>query len=187
MQYIAYIITAASVIGTVANSFGKRWCFIVWGITNTFWIAYNISINSYAQAMLYAFNLLMAIVGFIKWRGKTRKNYTKAVKQINTALKISLKKWQINYIFRDGNYHSQLSHGRCNGKTLANVIKLCLSEGEPMIFRRNAECPCEHFCEYAKEDTTTPARRRYFVQETIRIYTKLEAETDLPLRQIIFR
>ena len=70
MQYIAYIITAASIVGTVANSFGKRWCFIVWGITNAFWIGYNIAIGSYAQALLYAFNLVMALVGFIEWGNK---------------------------------------------------------------------------------------------------------------------
>ena len=70
MQYIAYIVSAASIIGTIANSFKKRWCFIVWGITNIFWIVYNIMLLSYAQALLYAFNLAMAIVGFIKWGKK---------------------------------------------------------------------------------------------------------------------
>ena len=72
MQYIAYIITAASIVGTVANSFGKRWCFVVWGITNAFWIIYNVVLCSYAQALLYTFNLVMAIVGFLKW-GKDKR------------------------------------------------------------------------------------------------------------------
>ena len=67
LQYIAYLATAASVVGTVANSFGKRWCFVVWGITNAFWIGYNIAYSSYAQALLYAFNLIMAVVVFISW------------------------------------------------------------------------------------------------------------------------
>lgn len=67
LQLIAYVVTAASVIGTVANSFGKRWCFIIWGITNIFWIAYNAAFGSYAQALLYAFNLVMVIIGFIRW------------------------------------------------------------------------------------------------------------------------
>lgn len=70
LQLIAYVVTAASVIGTVVNSFGKRWCFIIWGITNTFWIAYNAAFGSYAQALLYAFNLVMAIIGFIRWGKK---------------------------------------------------------------------------------------------------------------------
>lgn len=40
MQYIAYFVTAASIIGTVANSLQKRWCFWVWLCTNAFWIGY---------------------------------------------------------------------------------------------------------------------------------------------------
>lgn len=28
MNYIAYAVTAASIVGTVANSFQKRWCFL---------------------------------------------------------------------------------------------------------------------------------------------------------------
>lgn len=37
MNYIAYAATVASIVGTVANSFQKRWCFWVWGCTNTLW------------------------------------------------------------------------------------------------------------------------------------------------------
>lgn len=70
MQYITYIMTAATIAGTVANSFQKRWCFYIWGITNAFWCIYNISIKEYAQAGLYAFNLIMAVVGLVKWRKK---------------------------------------------------------------------------------------------------------------------
>lgn len=53
---------------SVANSFQKRWCFWVWGFTNTFWCVFNIVNRSYAQAILYAFNFAMAILGLIKWR-----------------------------------------------------------------------------------------------------------------------
>lgn len=68
MNNIAYLITALSIIGTIANSFQKRWCFYIWGATNTFWIAYNILNWQYAQALLYIFNLVMSIVGIIKWK-----------------------------------------------------------------------------------------------------------------------
>ena len=70
MQYIAYFVTAASIAGTVANSFQKRWCFWVWICTNTFWTVYNIISGSYAQALLYAFNFIMAVIGLVKWRQK---------------------------------------------------------------------------------------------------------------------
>lgn len=74
MNYIAYFVTAASIIGTVANSFQKRWCFWVWIFTNTFWCVYNVIFGSYAQALLYAFNFAIAIVGLVKWRKISIKN-----------------------------------------------------------------------------------------------------------------
>lgn len=70
MNYIAYAVTAASIVGTIANSFQKRWCFWVWGCTNTFWCVFNIISGSYAQAVLYAFNFVMAVIGLIKWKEK---------------------------------------------------------------------------------------------------------------------
>ncbi|MEQ2441580.1 nicotinamide mononucleotide transporter [Solibaculum intestinale] len=70
MNYIAYAVTVASIVGTVANSFQKRWCFWVWGCTNAFWCVFNILSGSYAQAILYAFNFAMAVVGLAKWSKK---------------------------------------------------------------------------------------------------------------------
>ena len=70
MQYIAYFVTAASIIGTVANSLKKRWCFWVWICTNAFWVGYNLRTGSYAQALLYVFNFVMAVVGLVQWRRK---------------------------------------------------------------------------------------------------------------------
>lgn len=73
MNYIAYIVTALSIVGTVANSFQKRWCFVVWAFTNSFWSVFNIINGSYAQAILYAFNLAMAFIGIWKWRKNEKK------------------------------------------------------------------------------------------------------------------
>lgn len=68
MNYIAFIFTTLSIIGTVANSFKKRWCFYVWSCTNIFWCGYNVSNGMWAQALLYAFNFSTCIIGFYKWR-----------------------------------------------------------------------------------------------------------------------
>lgn len=68
MNMIPYIVTAASIVGTVANSFQKRWCFYIWLCTNAFWCVYNAKNRSYAQSLLYAFNFAMAILGLIKWK-----------------------------------------------------------------------------------------------------------------------
>lgn len=75
MDYLAYFITAASILGTVANSLQKRWCFWVWLCTNSFWCIYNTINGQYAQTLLYVFNLITCIVGLLKWQ------------QINDALK----------------------------------------------------------------------------------------------------
>ena len=68
MDYLAYFITAASILGTVANSLQKRWCFWVWLCTNSFWCVYNTINVQYAQTLLYVFNLITCIVGLLKWR-----------------------------------------------------------------------------------------------------------------------
>lgn len=70
MNNIAYIVTLVSIIGTVANSFQKRWCFYIWLCTNAFWCIYNIINKQYAQALLYLFNFIMAIIGLVKWKAK---------------------------------------------------------------------------------------------------------------------
>lgn len=73
MNYIAYFVTLCSIVGTVANSFQKRWCFWVWICTNTFWCAYNTASGSYAQSLLYAFNFAMAVLGLWKWKQKEKR------------------------------------------------------------------------------------------------------------------
>ena len=70
---ITYIMTTLAIVGTVANSFKKRWCFILWGVTNCFWCGYWIFSGEYAAAIQYGFNLIMAVVGFIKWGEKPQK------------------------------------------------------------------------------------------------------------------
>lgn len=72
MNNIAYFITAASIVGTVANSLQKRWCFWVWICTNTFWCAFNTVNGQYAQSLLYAFNFAMAVLGLVKWKKKQK-------------------------------------------------------------------------------------------------------------------
>ena len=66
-ENIAYLMAAASVIGTIANSFQKKWCFYIWGCTNTFWIIYNFLAKQYAQMLLYIFNFATCVIGLIKW------------------------------------------------------------------------------------------------------------------------
>lgn len=73
MIIITYIMTALSIIGTVANSFRRKWCFYLWAVTNTFWCVYNFAHEEYALAIQYAFNFAMAVVGLIRWSREERK------------------------------------------------------------------------------------------------------------------
>lgn len=68
MDKFAFLITAASIVGTCANSFQKKWCFYVWMVTNTFWCVYNFIAGQHAQAILYVFNFVMCVVGLRKWK-----------------------------------------------------------------------------------------------------------------------
>lgn len=186
MKYIAYFVTAASIVGTVANSFQKRWCFWVWICTNTFWCVYNVIFGSYAQALLYAFNFAMAVVGLVKWRKNRKRIPRKIVKRINKALNIKLYEWQINFIFGDGEYWDEHSHGRANGKTLANALKLCLSSGPPLIYDKRLRVFVDgDVKEYAKEDAKTRLRYKFFCDEILKTHKALDETGGIPLREII--
>lgn len=72
MTIVSYVVTVITIIGTVANSFQKWWCFIIWIATNTFWIIYNITIKEYQQAFIYVVNDITSIMGLINWRKKEK-------------------------------------------------------------------------------------------------------------------
>lgn len=73
MNYIAFLFTAASIVGTLANSFQKKWCFGVWICTNSFWCVYNTINGQYAQALLYVFNFITCVIGLWKWKNPNTK------------------------------------------------------------------------------------------------------------------
>lgn len=61
------IITVASIIGTVANIYKKKWCFIIWLFTNSSWMVYDFYIGAYAQSLLFAVYTGLAVWGLYKW------------------------------------------------------------------------------------------------------------------------
>ena len=62
------LITIASLIGTTANIYKKRWCFIIWLFTNAFWCGYDLCKGLYSQSILFFVYFILAIVGLVKWR-----------------------------------------------------------------------------------------------------------------------
>jgi nicotinamide riboside transporter PnuC len=63
-----WLVTAASLVGTLANVRRRRWCFYVWLATNACWAAYNLHKGAYAQAVLMATYFGLSIWGLLTWR-----------------------------------------------------------------------------------------------------------------------
>jgi len=61
-------ITFLAVIGTFANIHKKRWCFILWFITNVVWTVYDIKIGAYSQAGMMFFYTGTTVYGWWMWR-----------------------------------------------------------------------------------------------------------------------
>lgn len=80
MQNVSYIITLMSIVGTVANAFQKRWCFILWLFTNLFWVIYDLWIGAYGQAVLYVVNCITCVIGLRMWKSE------KVIKQKSESL-----------------------------------------------------------------------------------------------------
>lgn len=97
---------------------------------------------------------------------------------VEKALDVKLFDWQVAYIWGNSRY---LMPGRATGKTFAQIIKLCVSEGCPIILPINRmpnldglRIP-EQFENY-----------RWFRSEVERIYRRLEAYEVPGLRKIYF-
>jgi hypothetical protein len=60
-------VALASLVGTVANVYKRRWCFAVWLFGNVSWCIYDIHKTAYPQAALMAVYAVLAIWGYIRW------------------------------------------------------------------------------------------------------------------------
>jgi hypothetical protein len=67
-----WLVTLASLTGTVANIHKKRWAFGVWLCTNTIWAASDLSIGAYAQGALQAVYAGLAVWGLVAWRREAK-------------------------------------------------------------------------------------------------------------------
>lgn len=63
-----WIITALAIVGTVANIYKQKWCFIVWLFTNFTWMVVDYHKGLYSQSFLFAVYVVLAIWGLIQWR-----------------------------------------------------------------------------------------------------------------------
>lgn len=73
MIIFTWLITIASIIGTVANIYKKKWCFIVWIFTNALWCVIDFIMGMYAQSFLFFVYFLLAVWGIIQWSKEVKK------------------------------------------------------------------------------------------------------------------
>jgi nicotinamide riboside transporter PnuC len=68
---LMWIVTGASIIGTVLNIKKKQVCFIIWLCTNSLWCAYDFYVGSYAQSALFFVYVCLAVWGIWEWKKKS--------------------------------------------------------------------------------------------------------------------
>lgn len=115
------------------------------------------------------------------------------VKRVNRALKIKLTDWQIGYIFHGQPYSDEIYNARCNGKTLAHILRICLKTDaktpEPLevyIHSYENESDVVIFS-LAGEDRKTSHRRDFFKRELYKTYMELKKYPKIKLRNIEFK
>jgi len=65
-----WAITLASIIGTVANIYQRRWCFGLWLVTNSTWMIIDFREGLYSQSFLFFVYVLLAVWGLYQWRSE---------------------------------------------------------------------------------------------------------------------
>ena len=68
-QLALWILTSISITATVANVYKCSWCFAGWILTNSLWAIHHYKKRQYQQACLFGVYFLLAVWGFISWRG----------------------------------------------------------------------------------------------------------------------
>ena len=64
---MTWTVAIVALIGAWLNARTNILGFVLWIFTNSFWVYHNIKTKEYAQAILYAAFLLMAVYGLVNW------------------------------------------------------------------------------------------------------------------------
>lgn len=67
-----WIIVMIAITGVVLNIRRKWYCFLFWGVSNLYWLFYNLSIGEYAQAVLFNVFFILCFYGTITWEAKNK-------------------------------------------------------------------------------------------------------------------
>lgn len=112
------------------------------------------------------------------------------VERIENILDIELTTWQIDFIFFNVPYGGIINVSRCQGKTLAHILKLCLTPGEKINLSeglRGASDSTKLLLGGAMgEDSCQLARADVFTHSLEKIYKRLKEAGGIYLREIEF-
>lgn len=109
----------------------------------------------------------------------------RTIRKINQALGIKLYDWQEKYILGESRY---IPSGRAVGRTTANMIKLCLSSGDPIrvTIRDYPGRISPELASYIDDDMASLGRARFYISELLNTYMRLSKARGLKLREIVF-
>ena len=68
-----WLVTAASLVGTVANVRRQRWCFHVWTATNAAWVVYDVALAAWPQAALMLCYFGLSVWGVFAWKKEAKR------------------------------------------------------------------------------------------------------------------
>ncbi len=68
IEHLMWIVTGASIVGTILNIKKMRACFYIWLVTNSLWCIYDFMVGSYAQSALFLVYVSLAVWGIISWK-----------------------------------------------------------------------------------------------------------------------
>lgn len=127
-------------------------------------------------------NIFRKLITYIKKR--------RVVAKVNKALKINLTKWQIAFIFDGIPIPAEIENERCNGKTLAHILRLCLKTNNPENINlfELTRCGDWHVSRFAYgADGEYISRIRFFEQWLRDIYIILSKTKGLKIRDMRMR
>lgn len=114
----------------------------------------------------------------------------RTVERIENILNIELTTWQIEFIFFNVPYGGIINVSRCQGKTLAHILKLCLTPGEKINLSkglRGASDSTKLLLGGAMgEDSCQLTRADVFTHSLEKIYKQLKEAGGIYLREIEF-
>lgn len=71
-EIITWIVSFLALMGTILNANMNKYGFILWFVTNLFWMIVDFKSSLYAQSALFLAYTLLAIKGMVTWSKKEK-------------------------------------------------------------------------------------------------------------------